>query len=275
MAIKHLADGQDFGAEHFPKEFGFAGSATPDRHGKAAPRFAADEDTRGPKHVAESVEEGEGGEDYAHGGHAKHHMAKGGHEMHAHHKHPHGHHVVHVEHHAQGGMIHHHAHGGYTHHHPDGSVSHHMAHGGCIAHHAHGGHMAHGGEEHHDGTYVGKMAHGGHHMAHGGKHPDEAEDRALFGKMIAEHEGKPHHENHLARGGMPRLPRGMKPKMEQHHSPINTPPRNPNTNTTPRNAMPGGEMGYGVQPSSEPMDAGADQGIPQMAHGGHRRHHRG
>lgn len=72
----------------------------------------------------------------------------------------------------------------------------------------------------------------------------------------------------MARGGRAKLPRGMKATALQAHSPINTPPRNPTRTTTPRNIMPGGAMAYGVQPSSEPNQAGSEQGIPQLKDGG-------
>jgi hypothetical protein len=67
----------------------------------------------------------------------------------------------------------------------------------------------------------------------------------------------------------------MKIAQARHRSPIETPPRNPNTSTSMKNDMAGGQMAYGNQPSSEPDAAGSDQGIPQMRRGGHheRRHH--
>jgi hypothetical protein len=37
MGVKHLPDGEDFGSEHFPKDFGFSGSAG----GAKATRHAA------------------------------------------------------------------------------------------------------------------------------------------------------------------------------------------------------------------------------------------
>ena len=302
MAIKHIADGADF---EFDRSFGFHGSAntssqpTPQRGG--APPFTGNEPTRGPKHMVEPVdnyahgggvhphhhphghqvhhvEHAEGGtiEHHHHGGFTMHHhdgnvthhhhdgsevshMAHGGH---AHHMHPHGHHVTHVEHRAHdGAVIHHHEHGGHTVHHADGRVTHHHADGAPVH-----SHMAHGGgiEHMHDpeGEYV--------HRARGG---DVAEDKAMVAKGIRQHEnhehGGEHTDLHLARGGRAvRLPRGMKPMAERPHSPINTPPRNPNMSTTPRNAMPAGQMGYGVQPSAEPDNAGSDQGIPQLRRGG-------
>jgi hypothetical protein len=300
MAIRHLADGQDFGPEHFSKDFGFKGSAEGGTGPKtASPPYAQDVPTRGPKHVPEPLEAGEGPpHDYAHGGHA--HMAHGGehhphghcprgepmphaggghivhhehgghtihhpdghvthhhhdgspvqHEAHGgamHHLHPHGHHVVRVEHHADGRVLHHHAHGGHTVHHPDGHISHHHA-DGTPAHMAAGGGMGHG-----DGTYVNDGA-AEHHRRHG---------------MVADTDG-----DGMAMGGRTRLPRSMIPPAERRRSPIETPPRNPMHTTSPRNSMPGGQMGYGVEPSAEPDMAGSDQGIPQMKRGGrHRAHH--
>lgn len=107
-------------------------------------------------------------------------------------------------------------------------------------------------------------------MAKGG-HADAAQDRALISKMLKQHESGEGDRMGKARGGRATLPKAMKAKALQSHSPINTPPRNPTTTTTPRNIMPGGAMAYGVQPSSEPAVAGSGQGIPQLADGGRVR----
>jgi hypothetical protein len=305
MGIKHIPDGQDFGPEHFSKDFGFHGSAN-------GPDFP---DTRGPKHVAEPDEEGGG--DYARGGKMhrnkgmmeEHMMRRGGHEEHrahgghtvhhpdgriTHHHEDGGHHTIHPD----GRVEHHHAHGGHSVVHPDGRIIHHHAHGGHtehhpdgkrIEHHADGGRTVHhisGEVEHHDGsTYVGR--HGMHEegYAHGGHHedPDAAQDKAMIKKAFRQHENAEHHgeheELHLARGGVPnerpRFPRSMRPRAESLHSPINTPPRNPKTSRTQPNMMPGGEMAYGVQPSDEAGGmAGPDESMTSMAHGGHMRHRR-
>lgn len=141
----------------------------------------------------------------------------------------HGGHIVRTEMDANGGCVMHHAHGGRTHVHADGSMTRHPP----------GGMPSQGG------------------------HADEAQDRKLFGHMMAEHEGA----EGKARGG-PIVPRRMKPIAARRHSPIETPPRNPNTTTTPRNIMPGGKMAYGVEPSDEPDVAGSTQGIPQLRRGG-------
>lgn len=172
----------------------------------------------------------EGGFDSEPGTHMAHggmHMAKGS----AVHAHPHGHHVVHVE--ERGDAeVHHHAHGGMTVHHGDGRVSHH--------------------------------AKGGMEVGHGGG-GDMAQDKALIKKAFNQHDddlhGGKHEDLRLARGGAPhiqnqRLPRGMKPKMARHQSPIGA--SDPTRNPTPRNAMPSGTMGYGVQPSDEPSNPMAD-----------------
>ncbi len=125
---------------------------------------------------------------------------------------------------------------------------------------------------------------------------DVAQDKAMVTKGVHEHEDHLHHgehtEMHLARGGrMPRLPRNMKPKAARFHplneeSALNRPPHNPNVTRTPRNAMPGGQMGYGMEPSDEsgamePSDEGMDggmgsSGVTPMRTGGkvHRRGHR-
>lgn len=112
---------------------------------------------------------------------------------------------------------------------------------------------------------------GGVAMAKGG-HADAAQDRALISKMMKEHEASEGERMGKARGGRARLPTGMKAKALQRHSPINTPPRNPTRTTTPRNIMPGGQMAYGVQPSSEPDRAGSGQGIPQLSNGGRAKY---
>ena len=291
MAIHHIKDGESF---KYPTDFGFHGSAEGETGPKSAsPPYAEDVPTRGPKHVAEPTEMGEGPPgDYARGGHA--HMAHGGeshphghcprgepmphaggghivhhehggHTIHhpdghvthhhhdgspvheaahggaMHHMHPHGHHVVRVEHHADGRVLHHHDHGGHTVHHPDGHITHHHE-DGTPAHMAAGGHAM--GHQHDSSEYV-----------HGG---------------AAEHHAR--HGDGMAMGGRTRIPRSFVPQAERRRSPIETPPRNPMHSTTPRNSMPGGQMGYGVEPSAEPDMAGSDQGIPQMRRGG--RHHR-
>lgn len=199
-----------------------------------------------------------------------HHMAEGG----STHMHPHGHHVTHVEHRAHdGAVVHHHAHGGHSVHHADGRVTHHHEDGSPVHSAHHGGHM-------HDSE--GEYAHGRHHqdrMARGGHMGDMAEDKAMVKKAIGQHEDHEHHgehtDLHLRRGGgigeTARLPRGMRPAMAHMHSPINTPPRKPQITRTPTNAMPGGEMGYGTQPSVE--DGYEDTGAtpPGMRHGGAAR----
>lgn len=309
MAITHVSG--DFGPEHFSRDFGFHGSAEGPKPTKGgSPPYASSEDTRGPKSRAEPMEMGEQAPgDFAKGGHVGHehphghhvvrsephhmggtvhHHAHGGmtiehadghvthhhhdgKEVHAaeggamhHHMHPHGHGVVRVEHHADGRVVHHHHHGGHTVHHMDGRITHHHEDGSPV-------HMMHGGMEHmHDpeGEYV--------HRAKGG---DVAQDKAMVRKGIRQHEthehGGEHTDLHLRRGGgigmTAPLPRGMRPHVAHHTSPVNTAPRNPNMTTTPRNAMPGGEMGYGVEPSAEPDMAGSDQGISQMHKGGRAR----
>jgi hypothetical protein len=114
-------------------------------------------------------------------------------------------------------------------------------------------------------------------MAHGG---DVSQEKAIVKKAFRQHDEHMHggESEHLdlARGGFAghrqRLPRAMKPEGMRPHSPINTPPRNPNMTTTPTNDMPAGQMGYGVQPSAEPDAAGSEQGITQMHKGGLARH---
>ena len=169
--------------------------------------------------------------------------AKGGEHMH-----PHGHHVIHVEHHPDGAVVHHHAHGGFTVHHADGHMTHHAM-GGEECH-------ARGGEQHSsgEGTLVERMKGG------------DSEDHMAFGGAK-----RPH------------LPRNMTPKVGRsrplgEESAVNKPPRNPAQSTTPRNAMPGGEMGMGVEPSAEPDEPdmsgdSAGGGMTQMRKGGvhHRR----
>lgn len=74
-----------------------------------------------------------------------------------------------------------------------------------------------------------------------------------------------------ARGGKIRLPGSIRTAISKRHSPIETPPRNPNQTTTPRNRMSGGVMPYGVEPSAEPMVAGSEQDIPTLRRGGRVR----
>lgn len=291
MAIKHLPDGQDFSASDFSKDFGFHGSAEGGKGG--TPPYAQEGPTRGPKNVPEPMEMGGG--DYAKGGGVHPHgdCPRGEPEMHAG-----GGHIVHHEH---GGHSIHHPDGHVSHHHHDGSEAKHMAHGGgahhvhphghnvvevekmsdgrIIHHHAHGGHTVHhrdGHISHHHEDGSPAMAEGGG-MGAVGMHSDSS---TYVGGGAAEHHAR-HGETHMAMGGHARLPRAMTPRAERRHSPIGNgspvekPPRNPNMSTSPRNSMPGGQMGYGVEPSAEPDQAGSEQGIPQMKHGGHHRgrHH--
>lgn len=288
MAITHVKG--DFGPEHFSRSFGFHGSAesdqpSPQRGG--SPPFAGNEPTRGPKSRPEPMEMGE---------QTPGDFAKGG-AIHPHH-HPHGHHVAHVEHRHDGVVIEHHSHGGMTHHHPDGHVTHHHHDGSHVAHHAtggaahhmhpHGHHVVHVEHREHDGAVVHHHHHGGHSVHHADgrithHHPDGSPVHDARGGGI-EHMHDPEgeyahrargggeHEEHLRRGGMAHLPHGMKPPGMRPHSPIETPPRNPNMTTTPRNMMPAGEMGYGVEPSAEPDMAGSEQGISQLRRGGRAKH---
>jgi len=284
--IRHMAPGQDFfdqskGGDHFAemKDFGFGDSIAGYEKHQAAVPFAEDAPT-----------EGSGMEEkYANGGGV----------------HPHGNHVVDVKHHKNGMVVHHHAHGGYSIHHPDGHVTHHAA-GGEVCHamggeigmgHPHGHHVTHktnlpGGMEIEHHAHGGQTVHHpdghvSHHSASGdvlmdggasrfGDGGDVAQDKAMVTKGVHEHEDHLHHgehtEMHLARGGMPRFQHGSM-KRKGHGIPalnegsaLNRPPHNPNTTRTPRNVMPGGQMGYGVQPSDEsgamePGDEGMDGGM--------------
>lgn len=240
MAVKYLKDGQGFGPEHFSQDFGFKGSA------EGAPKKFAD---GGPAYA-----EGGENEDAGPSSESPHAFAKGGDV------HPNGHHVIHVEHHADGAVVHHHAHGGYTVHHADGGITHHMQ-DGMPCH-------ARGGIEHmHDSS---ELAH-----RHKGKHHSEAGESAA--EEAAESPAEEAAEGGMARGGHMRLPKSFRPKAGHGHeigneSAVNRPPRNPMTSTTPRNAMPGGQMAYGVEPSAEPDVAGSTQGIPQLKRGGRRKH---
>lgn len=255
MGPRHIPDGKDFHevAGAFPKDFGFSGSSEGYDAHPAAPPFDGDTPTKGPHTSVETAPE------FAHGG-ATNHM------------HPHGHDVVKVHRQNDGSVVHHHSHGGYTIHHAGGAITHHAA-GGEICH-------AMGGPIHDDG-HVHDSSELAHRFARGG---DVEQDKAMVKKGIHEHEDQEHHGEHsdieLARGGHPRLPRNMLPKVGHARDigsemPINRPPRNPMHSTTPRNAMPGGAMGYGVEPSAEPDVAGSDQGLTQLGKGGRarRRHH--
>ena len=181
------------------------------------------------------------------------------------HLHPHGHAVTKVEQELNGAVIHHHAHGGYTMHHADGRVTHHMADDTPA-------HMARGGIEHmHDPEteYV--------HRAKRARGGDMEQDRAMIKKAFRQHENAEHHGEHetlsLRRGGMARMPHGMAAKPmggagAGAEMPMNQPPRFGRKTTTPRNIMPGGEMAYGVEPGSEPDEAGTEQGITPLRRGG-------
>lgn len=252
MAKIEIPDGQDFG---YPVEFGFHGSAGLQkdmRTGHLSEPGKTGGETKAPMTP------------YARGGRA---------EMPAH-MHPAGHRIVETEAHPTGGVVMKHAHGGYTHMRPDGNVTHHNADGTPA--------MGMGGGGAGEGTYVDRMAKGGH-MEAGEERADMMQDKGLIKKAMRQHEtaehGGEHHALKLADGGdvdgddyarggrvgkTARLPHGMTPVAGRPKSPINTPPRKPETTTTPQNAMPGGVMAYGVQPSDEPEVAGSTQGIPQF-----------
>lgn len=157
--------------------------------------------------------------------------------------HPMGHQVVRVHHDpGTGAVIHHHQHGGYSVHDADGSVSHHMADGQPA--------MAAGQHNPGEGTFLSKM-----------KSP-----AGIGGSMDMDDQGGG--EPAMARGGhfghkkpMSR-PGGKMPG--QQDQPSNRAPRNPMRNPSRPNDMPGGQMAYGVQPGSEPDEAGSEQDIPQM-----------
>lgn len=274
MTVKHLKDGEDFSASHFAETgFGFTGSA---KGHEAAPPYAADRDTRGPKSKPEPTEAGEGGGDYARGGSTMH---------------PHGHRIVDVVHEEDGRVVMHHAHGGHSVMHPTGMMTHHNHNGtpaasmgsmGVEAMHdeseyAHNG-VAPAGPTKGSKHTAEPEEHGGGDYAKGGR-SDSSQDKAMVKKGIRQHEnhehGGEHTDLHLAGGGFmharPRIGKAMRPKAESMHSPINTTARNPNRMTSPRNLMPGGEMNYGVEPSAEPDTAGSDQtGIPQLRRGGRK-----
>lgn len=301
MAIRHLKDGENFGPEHFDRAFGFSGSAEgvspkpsaaqmeggrhsghlSEKNGGEPSTYAgggmADHHPHG-HHVvrSEGHDDGTTHHHHAHGGitvehgdgHMSHHhhdgspvkMAEGGmHEMH--HLHPHGHDVAHVEHHADGRIVHHHSHGGHTVHHKDGRVTHHMEDGSPVAM------MPHSGiETMHDSS---EFAHGGQHRG------DMAGEKAMIRKGVRQHEDHEHGGEHtdlaLAGGGRTRLPRGMRPMAAR----IKTPTEHmPSQRSMPsmRNEQPAGSgMGYGVEPSAEPDDAGSDQGVPTMRRGGAKK----
>lgn len=133
----------------------------------------------------------------------------------------------------------------------------------------------------------------GHIMARGGAlrmqamneqtTSDDAQDRAMVKSGVHQHEmhdhpGEPPTPLKLRKGGgvkgrHPRLPRAMKPKMATAHSPVgsampvNRPPKNPMRSMTEPNIMPGGQMGYGVQPGDEPAMA-PNSGVQTLKKGG-------
>lgn len=236
MAIKHLKDGQDFGPEHFSRDFGFRESA-----GGAKPPFAGDKDTRGPKHVAEPEEGGEHGGDFAHGGPI----------------HPHGHSVVRVSHEEDGRVVMHHAHGGQSVTHLDGRVTHHH-HDGAPAG------MAHMGVEgmHDESEY-----------AHRGIAPDKPTVGPKHTPEPEEHGGGDFAQGGFAHM-RPRLGRSMRPAAERNHSPIGHSPAPPRSqmggqplgmgvqqSSEPDPAPPGGDMG-----------GGGGGGMPGLKKGGRKKH---
>jgi hypothetical protein len=92
-----------------------------------------------------------------------------------------------------------------------------------------------------------------------GHHGMESE-KAMVKKGVRQHEDHEHGGEHtdikLAGGGMPKLPRNMRPKATHFRplgedSAVNRAPRNPNMTRSAHNDMPGGGMGYGMQPSTE------------------------
>lgn len=98
-----------------------------------------------------------------------------------------------------------------------------------------------------DGSAPGGMKKGGSIS----RAEDEKQDRKMMIRMIAAEEKKEGRAG-MAMGGHARLPRGMKPPVAHSRSPINTPPRKPQVTRTPKDDMAGGQMPYGMQPSSEP-----------------------
>lgn len=314
---KSIPEGKGFfegGHARAPRDFGFTGSM----ERRAAPPFAADVDTRGPKRVAAPTEAGGG--DYAQGGSAVNN------------------HIVRTTPYANGGVVCHHANGGRTIVHPDGRSERMATAGFGEEQTTEPRQMAGGGEFRDDypssapassqasspsapisslgerfrrpgapsatpakaapkpvvrraapsavagasderrGTADGAPSGGflrtetekvipnsaarrDQYEAPGSVPYDENSERYVTGAARGGSVG-------FAQGGKARLPTGMKAKVLQRHSPINTAPRNPMTTRTPRDIMPGGQMGYGVQPSAEPDVAGTTQNIPQLAGGG-------
>jgi hypothetical protein len=266
--VRHLKDGEDFGAQHFAaeKDFGFTGSAQGYDPHPVAPPFAG----------ARPTDNGQNLTPYARGG--AHHMQ---------HMHPHGHRVVRVEHRHDGSVVHHHAHGGHSIHHAHGGITHHDAMGGMC--HAQGG--AHMSDEMQDKAMVAKGIHqhenhehhGEHtdlHLARGGRHRHPKEGSAAEERGESP-EFEAHEDEGMARGGhAARIPRGMRPKATHEHPigaemAMNRPPRSPKRSPTTRNAMPGDAMGMGVEPSAEPdMPPGGDGGAPMLRRGGRMGRHR-
>lgn len=305
MGIKHIPDGGDF---EFSKDFGFHGSAGPDSPDTRGPKHMPEPEEEGGGDYNRGGKsrrnEGMMSEHMMRRGGQEEHRAAGGHMIEhpdgrvTHHHEDGGHHTVHpdgrVEHHYAGGghsivhpdgrIVTHHAHGGHTEHHPDGKRVEHHADGGRTVHHMSGE------VEHHDAsTYLGRQGSEDGYARGGHADSDMAQDKRMIKKAFrqhedAEHEGE-HEELHLARGGVPnehpRFPRKMQPKARGLHSPIGSspierPPANPKFTRSQPNAMPGGEMAYGVQPSDESggMAPGpdADGPMPAMARGGAMRH---
>ena len=262
-SIVHLADGEDFGAQHFGSEhmrdFGFSGSA------------------QGAPAQPKSKEGGRGAKSrYAEGGHlpAMPHV-----EAHAD-----GSHTVH---HSDGRRTVHHAEGGHSIYHSDGKVEHHQG-STHVTHHPDGSVERH---QHEPGYAMGGPTMPARPMAPAatapvmpaqanpvvravrgyaeGGHvdPDAAEDKALVRKGVRQHENQEHGGEHadlkLARGGMVPHKRSRRGGMA-----MNSPATTPERTTTPHNATAGGQIPYGVQPDSNPDISDNDGALTQMSRGG-------
>ena len=279
MNVEHEFGGQ----KGSMKEFGFGASAEP-----------MDEPTHASGAPVQTVHHPDGTIEHHHadGGHTVHH-SDGGITIH----HADG---GKTHHHAFGGHIHYHAHGGVTHVHPDGTTEHHdsseMAHGGaCYAgggevdgdetqdkqmvsegigqheNHLHGGkhttlHLRRGGPAKEDGEHyaMGGMVPGapmpvGPAMARQPMAAAPMMNQRVPGMKRGGHVGKM-----PMKAGMTHRKLPPEPPVGDGPGPINRPPRNPMKARTKPNDMPGGQMPYGVQPSTEddsnPPDFGSSAG---------------
>lgn len=300
MGIRHV-DGE-FNESHFSKDFGFKGSAEPPRgryaKGGHVTKIRQPYADGGPV-MGDPIDPSNPDPGMAKGGHVpgRRPMPMDAAEPDADDmpprpggRHPDGQHIVRTEPMAGGGAICHHAHGGRTVVNADGTSQHFSA-GGPVE----GGSFpdeptSEPRQLEADGT---GFARGGRsRLASGNDLNDPMDSNPDLTRRIRQlpqradgmdtdprtTDASRSVDDGYSKGGRARLAPSMRPKVMQRHSPIgnvNHAPRNPMSTVSPSNDMPGGQMGYGVQPGAEPDMAGSEQGVPQMKRGGGVRMGRG